>query len=95
MTDPPEETGGQRRLQGRVDRLEEAVGDISKATANDNGGAQSLLRGRVRRLEEGISEIYEAQAAMEQSLRVLSLASLRIKRALSEVVSDLAALPGS
>lgn len=87
------ETQGQlhTRLRGRVDRLEEAV-DASLA-AHDNLD-KSLIRGRVKRLEEAVSEIHEAQAAMEESLRALSLARLTIKRALGDVVSDLTSLSG-
>jgi len=85
-----DETGGQKRLRGRVDRLEEAVDDNISTAAS--GVGQTILRGRVKRLEEAIGEIHAAQATMEQSLRVLSLASLKIKRALGEVVSDLAEL---
>lgn len=84
---------GHKRLQGRVDRLEEAVDDISAVTTETGG--QTLLRGRVKRLEEAVGEIHEAQAAMEQSLRVLSLARLTIKRALADVISDLATLSGA
>ena len=89
--DKLEETQGQlhTRLRGRVDRLEEAV-DVSLA-AHDNG-EKTLIRGRVKRLEEAVSEIHDAQAAMEESLRVLSLSRLKIKRALGDVVSDLASL---
>ena len=79
-------SGNPGNLQGRMDRLEEAV-------AMDNGG---LLQGRVKRLEEATADIQHAQAQMEQSLRVLSLASLTIKRAMADVladVSDLALIP--
>lgn len=46
----------------------------------------------MKRLEEAVGEIYEAQAMMDQSLRVQSLASLKIKRALGDVVSDISEL---
>ena len=84
------ETGGQKLLRGRVDRLEEDVGEMN---SGGNGAVgQGLLRGRVKRLEEAVGEIHEAQATMEQSLRVFSLANLKIKRALADVVSDLTTL---
>jgi hypothetical protein len=80
----------QQRLRAHMDRFEETIGDITVAV---DAGGQTLLRGRVKRLEEAVSEIHQAQAQMDQSIRVLSLASLTIKRALVDVVSDLATLP--
>lgn len=80
----------QKRLQDHMDRFEEAIGDVTVAV---DAGGQTLLRGRVKRLEEAVADIHQAQAQMEQSIRVLSLASLTIKRALVDVVSDLATLP--
>lgn len=73
----------------RLDRIEETLGHITDTTET---GGQTLLRGRVKRLEEAVGEIHHAQASIEQSLRSLSLASLTIKRALSDVIGDLAAL---
>lgn len=87
MKFPDADGTGQRRLLGQLDRIEEVLCDISSA-ANEPQG-HTLLRGRVKRLEESVSDIHEAQATMEQSLRVLSLASLKIKRALADVVVDL------
>lgn len=77
-----------KRLRERVDRLQEAV-DVS---LDKDSSGQSLLRGRVKRLEEAVGEIYEAQAMMDQSLRVQSLAALKIKRALGDVISDISEL---
>ena len=78
-------TDGQT-LRVQLDRIEETLSHITETTET---GGQTLLRGRVKRLEESVSDIHDAQASMEQSLRSLSLASLKIKRALADVVSDL------
>lgn len=76
-------------LRVQLDRIEETLGHITDTTEI---GGQTLLRGRVKRLEEAVSDIHQAQATIDQSLRSLSLASLTIKRALSDVISDLPAL---
>lgn len=83
--------GEQKPLETRLERIEEALGDIK--FAHDISG-EKLLRGRVKRLEEAVAEIQHAQGSMDQSLRILSLASLTIKRALGDVVRDLASIPG-
>lgn len=85
----PSAASPHQRLRDRVDQLQEAV-DIGLAT-NDYA-AQSLLRGRLQRLEQSVGEIYEAQAMLDQSNRVQALATLKIKRALGDVVSDISEL---
>ena len=68
--------------------LEEALDDMSSTT----GGQDQRRDRRTRRLEEAVADLHEAQAGMEQSCRILANASLKSKRALADVVADLATL---
>ena len=81
-----DEKDGAEHLRVQLDRIEEALSEITTASEPQ---AHTLLRGRVKRLEHSVSDIHDAQATMEKSLRDLALASLKIKGALADVVSDL------